>query len=50
MSKVPAKKNDVVDLLDADHIAVKKLFMEFRKLCEADAPVAEKKPSMTKSG
>ena len=43
MSKAPAKKNDAVDLLDADHIAVKKLFMEFRKLCEVDAPAKDKK-------
>ncbi len=43
MSKAPAKKNDAVDLLDADHVAVKKLFAEFKKLCEADAPGEEKK-------
>lgn len=43
MSKAPAKKNDAVDLLDADHVAVKKLFNEFKKLCEADAPGEEKK-------
>lgn len=43
MSKAPAKKNDAVDLLDADHVAVKKLFGEFKKLCEAGAPGEEKK-------
>ena len=43
MSKAPAKKNDAVDLLDADHIAVKKLFTEFKKLCEADASGEDKK-------
>ena len=43
MSKPPAKKNDAVDLLDADHIAVKKLFTEFSKLCEVDAPAEEKR-------
>ena len=37
MSKAPPKKNDAVDLLDADHIAVKKLFQEFNKLAEAKA-------------
>lgn len=43
MSKAPPKKNDAVDLLDADHVAVKKLFTEFKKLCEAEAPGDEKK-------
>ncbi len=43
MSKAPPKKNDAVDLLDADHVAVKKLFTEFKKLCESDAPGEEKK-------
>lgn len=43
MSKAPAKKNDAVDLLDADHVAVKKLFNDFKRLCEADAPGEEKK-------
>ena len=33
---------DAVDLLDADHKAVKKLFIDFNALCENDAP-AEKK-------
>ncbi len=43
MSKAPAKKNDAVDLLDADHVVVKKLFTEFKKLCEADAPAEARK-------
>jgi DNA-binding FrmR family transcriptional regulator len=43
MSKAPPKMNDAVDLLDADHIAVKKLFTQFRKLSEAKASVDERK-------
>jgi len=43
MSQAPAKKNDAVDLLDADHIAVKKLFDEFKKLAQADAPADQRK-------
>ncbi len=43
MSKAPAKKNDAVDLLDADHIAVKKLFTEFKKLSETQAPGEDRK-------
>jgi hemerythrin superfamily protein len=43
MSKAPPKKNDAVDALDADHIAVKKLFTEFKKLSEAQAPGEERK-------
>lgn len=43
MSKAPVKKKDAVDLLDADHVAVKKLFTEFKALCEADAPGEDKK-------
>jgi len=35
--------NDAVDLLDADHIAVKKLFTQFKKLSEAKAPGDERK-------
>jgi len=31
------------------HIALNKLFMEFKKLCEVDAPAVEKKPSLKKS-
>ena len=33
---------DAVDLLDADHKAVKKLFMDFNVLCEDGAPAADK--------
>ena len=43
MSKAPPKMNDAVDLLDTDHIAVKKLFTQFRKLSEAKAPADERK-------
>lgn len=45
MTKVPAKKHDddAVDLLDADHISVKKLFTAYRKLCGRLAPAAERR-------
>jgi iron-sulfur cluster repair protein YtfE (RIC family) len=43
MTKAPAKKNDAVDLLDADHIAVKKLFTTYKKLCDKDASSDEKR-------
>ncbi len=43
MSKAPPKKGDAVDLLDADHVAVKKLFQQFNKLAEADAPATQRK-------
>jgi iron-sulfur cluster repair protein YtfE (RIC family) len=43
MSKAPAKKHDAVDLLDADHIAVKKLFTAYKKLCDNHAPAEEKR-------
>ncbi len=43
MSKAPPKMNDAVDLLDADHIAVKKLFTQFKKLSETKAPAVERK-------
>jgi Hemerythrin HHE cation binding domain len=42
MPRALAKKNDAVDLLDADHVAVKKLFENYRKLCESDGPTEEK--------
>jgi hemerythrin superfamily protein len=42
MPRALAKKNDAVDLLDADHVAVKKLFETYRKLCESDASSDEK--------
>ncbi len=43
MSKAPPKKNDAVDLLDADHIAVKKLFQQYNQLAEEGAPGSERK-------
>jgi len=43
MSKAPSKMNDAVDMLDADHVAVKKLFTQFKKLSEAKAPGEERK-------
>lgn len=43
MSKAPPKMHDAVDLLDADHIAVKKLFTQFKKLSEDKAPGDERK-------
>ncbi len=43
MSKAPPKMNDAVDLLDADHIAVKKLFTQFKKLSESKAPDDQRK-------
>lgn len=41
-AKAPAKKSDAVDLLDADHMAVKKLFTAYKKLCEFKASSEEK--------
>jgi hypothetical protein len=38
---------DAVDLLDADHKAVKKLFIDFNTLCEDNAP-ADKSSSSPK--
>jgi hemerythrin superfamily protein len=38
----PIAYEDAVDLLDADHKAVKKLFIDFNALCEDDAPAEEK--------
>lgn len=35
---------DAVDLLDADHKAVKKLFINFNALCEDNAPPDQKQP------
>ena len=35
---------DAVDLLDADHKAVKALFIKFNGLCDDDAPAQEKQP------
>ena len=35
--------DDAVDLLDADHKAVKKLFIDFNALCDDGAPLAAKR-------
>ena len=43
MSKALAMKHDAVDLLDADHITVKKMFTAYRKLCDSDAPADERR-------
>jgi Hemerythrin HHE cation binding domain len=43
MPKAPAKKSDAVDLLDADHIAVKKLFATYKKLCDQSASADDKR-------
>lgn len=43
MTKTMTKKYDAVDLLDADHVAVKKLFAAYRKLCHGDAPAEERR-------
>ena len=40
--KEPVAFDDAVDLLDADHKAVKKMFIEFGALCEDAAPAAAK--------
>ena len=43
MAKAPTKKTtDAIDLLDADHVAVKKLFTAYKKLCESDGPPDDK--------
>lgn len=38
----PIAYEDAVDLLDADHKAVKKLFIDYDALCEDDAPAEER--------
>lgn len=38
MSKAPTHRNDAVDLLDADHIRVKKMFDEYKRLAKDKAP------------
>lgn len=38
MTSTPNAYEDAIDLLDADHKAVKKLFMNYTALCEDDAP------------
>ena len=43
MAKAPTKKTtDAIDLLDADHVAVKKHFMAYKKLCESDGSPDDK--------
>ena len=42
MAKAPTKKTDAIDLLDADHVAVKKLFTAYKKLCETEGSPDEK--------
>ena len=42
MKQYPAY-DDAVDLLDADHKAVKQMFIEFGAMCEADTPPAQKR-------
>lgn len=41
--KEPVAYDDAVDLLDADHKAVKKMFLEHAALCEDAAPAASKR-------
>jgi len=43
MPTVTAKTKDACDLLDADHKAVKKMFMEYEELTEAGGNTKEKK-------
>ena len=40
--KEPVAYEDAVDLLDADHKAVKKMFIDYNALCEDAAPVRAK--------
>lgn len=39
----PIAYDDAVDLLDADHKAVKKMFIDFDAMCEGNTPAAEKR-------
>jgi hemerythrin superfamily protein len=41
--KEPVAYDDAVDLLDADHKAVKKMFIDHAALCESNAPEALKR-------
>ncbi len=43
MSRAPPRKHDAVDLLDADHIKVMRLFRKFRRLAQDRAPGPERK-------
>ena len=40
--KQPVAYEDAVNLLDADHKAVKQMFMAYSSLCEDDAPASQK--------
>jgi hypothetical protein len=39
---IPIASDDAVDLLDSDHKAVKKMFIDFASLCQDSAPAAAK--------
>ena len=41
--KNPVAYEDAVDLLDADHKAVKKMFIDYGALCEDAAPADQKR-------
>lgn len=43
MSQAPAHRNDAVDLLDADHINVKKMFDKYKRYCKDNASAEDKK-------
>ncbi len=43
MSKAPPRKNDAVTLLDDDHIDVKKLFDQFKKMAEEGGKTVARK-------
>ena len=43
MSRAPPRKHDAVDLLDADHIKVMRLFRKFRRLAKDHAPATARK-------
>lgn len=43
MSRAPPRKHDAVDLLDADHIKVMRLFRKFRRLAQERAPAPDRK-------
>jgi hemerythrin superfamily protein len=43
MSRAPPRKHDAVDLLDADHIKVMRLFRKFRRLAQDRAPGPDRK-------
>lgn len=43
MNQAFSTNNDAVDLLHADHLAVKDLFVQYQQLCTANAPCEEKR-------